>query len=128
MARFDPRDFGAKADGVSNAAAIQAAIDACTANGGGTVLLSGGTFLTGTIRLKSDVTLEVDGSATLLASPDITDYAEDVHHNRYRNEPELDRCLIYAEDAHDVALVGRGRIAVPLDGGEILDAPESCVL
>ncbi|NEG78805.1 glycoside hydrolase family 28 protein [Bifidobacterium avesanii] len=111
MTRFDPRDFGARADGrTKDTAAVQAAIDACSAAGGGTVPLTGGTFLTGTIRLKSGVELHVDGSATLLASPDIADYAENVHHNRYRNEPELDRCLIYAEDARDVALTGRGRI------------------
>lgn len=108
---YNVRDYGAKADGVTNgAAAIQSAIDGCSASGGGTVLLEGGTFLSGTIRLKSDVTLEIDASATLLASGDIADYAPDVHHNRYRNEKALDRCFIYAEDQHDFALTGRGKI------------------
>lgn len=108
---YNVRDYGAKADGVTNdAAAIQSAIDGCSASGGGTVLLEGGTFLSGTIRLKSNVTLEIDASATLLASGDIADYAPDVHHNRYRNEKALDRCFIYAEDQHDFALTGRGKI------------------
>ncbi|NEG88523.1 glycoside hydrolase family 28 protein [Bifidobacterium aerophilum] len=108
---YNVRDFGAVADGMTNdGPAIQAAIDRAAANGGGRVVLAGGTFLAGIIRLKSNVTLEITESATLLASPDINDYAADVHRNRYRNETALDRCFIYAEDAHDFALVGRGTI------------------
>ncbi|MBT1172728.1 right-handed parallel beta-helix repeat-containing protein [Bifidobacterium sp. MA2] len=108
---YDVRAHGAKGDGATNdAPAIQQAIDLCSAAGGGTVLLSDGTYLAGTIRLRSNVTFEIDASATLLASPDIADYAPDVHHNRYRNEQALDRCFIYAEDQHDFSIVGRGRI------------------
>lgn len=108
---FDPREYGAVGDGVANdAAAIQAAIDDCAAQGGGTVTLEGGTFLSGTLRLRSNVYVDVDATATLLASGNIADYAEDVHHNRYRNETALDRCFIYAEECHDFGLVGRGKI------------------
>ncbi|WP_207761063.1 glycoside hydrolase family 28 protein [Bifidobacterium simiarum] len=109
---IDPRQYGAVVDGVTNdAEAIQKAIDACSANGGGTVHLTGGTFLAGTLVMKSNVVLDVDVSAKLLASPNIGDYSADVHHNRYRNEHDIDRCFIYAEDAHDFALTGRGVIA-----------------
>ncbi|PLS31656.1 polygalacturonase [Bifidobacterium margollesii] len=108
---IDPRTYGAKADGMANdAAAIQQAIDACSSMGGGTVRLADGTFLSGSLRLKSNVYLEIDASARLLASPDIADYSPDVHHNRYRNEHDIDRCFIYAEDAHDFGLIGRGVI------------------
>ena len=59
-------DFGAKADGVTNdAAAIQKAIDAAHAAGGGVALLPPGNYLTGTIHLKSNVTLRIASGATL---------------------------------------------------------------
>ncbi|OXN00853.1 glycoside hydrolase family 28 protein [Bifidobacterium vansinderenii] len=108
---IDPRTYGAKADGTTNdAAAIQQAIDACEVNGGGTVRLTDGAFLSGTLFLKSNVYLNVAASARLVASPNIADYSPNVHHNRYRNETNIDRCFIYAEDAHDFGLIGHGMI------------------
>lgn len=108
---IDPRDHGAVGDGVAkDTAALQAALDACSAAGGGRVVLEHGTFLTGTLLLRSRVELHIAASARLLASPDIGDYPESVHHNRYRNETELDRCLLYAEDVEHVTLSGPGEI------------------
>ncbi|MFE5409459.1 glycoside hydrolase family 28 protein [Microbacterium sp. NPDC056569] len=108
---FDPRDFGAIGDGTTlDTAALQAALDACGAAGGGLVAVEDGTYLTGTLFLRSRVELHVAASARLLASPDIADYPEDVHHNRYRNEPELDRCLLLARDVEHVTLSGPGEI------------------
>lgn len=107
---FDPRSYGAMADGHSkDTAAVQAAIDAAAAQGG-TVRLAGGTFVCGTLYLKSNVALEITNSATLLASPDIGDYGTDTHHNRYRNEPELDRCFLFMQDAENVTICGSGVI------------------
>lgn len=107
---FDPRDFGAKADGITkDTAAVQAAIDAASLRGG-KVFFAGGTFCCGTLYLKSNVTLEIAAGCTLLASPDIGDYGTDTHHNRYRNEPELDRCFLFAQDAENITLCGSGRI------------------
>lgn len=107
---FDPRSYGAMADGHSkDTAAVQAAIDAAAAQGG-TVRLAGGTFVCGTLYLKSNVALEITNSTTLLASPDIADYGTDTHHNRYRNEPELDRCFLFAQDAENVTICGSGVI------------------
>lgn len=72
--------------------------------------LAGGTFVCGTLYLKSNVALEITNSATLLASPDIADYGTDTHHNRYRNEPELHRCFLFAQDAENVTICGSGVI------------------
>jgi len=69
---FYPEEYGAEADGTTNdTAEIQAAINACTA-GGKVHLRAGKTFLSGAIFLKSNMTLQIDG--TLLGSSAATDY------------------------------------------------------
>ena len=73
---FDVRKFGAAGDGTTlDTVAIQKAIDAASAAGGGTVLLPPGSYLSATIRLKSHVVLKVDKGATLLGSTDAKDYS-----------------------------------------------------
>ena len=70
----DVRDFGAKPDGVTvNTNAIQAAIDDCGSKGG-TVYIGGGTFMSGTLLLKSHMTLKLDQGAVLAGSHDVADY------------------------------------------------------
>ena len=74
-AAFDVRDYGAKGNGVAkDTAAIQKAIDAAAAAGGGTVELGPGTYLTGSLFLKSNVDFHVGPGATVKASPDKADY------------------------------------------------------
>ncbi len=108
-AYYHVRDFGAAGDGKTNdQAAIQRAITECHRNGGGRVLLSGGVFRSGGLCLQSNVWLEIDSSARLEAYGDIACYGEDTHFNRYRNEHDLDRCWIYAEDAENIGITGGG--------------------
>ena len=103
------RDFGAIGDGITlDTAAIQSTIDACTAIGGGTVYLSPGNYLTGTITLKDNVTLHVGPNARLLGSTSLADYP---NLGRADVVPEidfLDYCLINANGAHHIALTGEG--------------------
>lgn len=69
------RDFGAKGDGqTKDTEAIQAAIDAAHAEGGGTVLLTPGTYLSGSIWLKDNINFHLEVGATLKGSPDLDDY------------------------------------------------------
>src|SRR5690242_11276924 len=68
-ATFDVRAFGAKGDGRAlDTEAINKAIDAASASGGGTVRFPAGTYLTTSIHLKSHVGLFVDHGGTILAA------------------------------------------------------------
>ena len=72
---WNVRDFGAKGDGTAkDTAAIQRAIDAAGAAGGGEVLLPKGTYLSGSVFLKSGVDFHLAEGATLKGSPDPADY------------------------------------------------------
>ncbi len=102
----DAKAFGAKADGTTkDTKAIQAAIDDCAAAGGGTVTLSGGTFLTGPVLLKSHTTLDIAKGATLLGSPDRADYPKVTFARNQTVQP-----LVSAVNAEDVAITGEGTI------------------
>ncbi len=104
---FDVTTYGAIPDGKSPAtAAIQKAIDACAAAGGGQVLIPSGTFLTGPIHLASGVNLHVDAGAVMLFSKNWSDYpprstpADDGGHVRISP--------ITAQDLHDISITGTG--------------------
>ena len=113
-ADYDVRKFGARADGVKmNTGAIQKAIDACSSAGGGRVVLYEGVYLTGPIRLKDGVELHIDKTARLLASPDIDDFPEwtDVKHVNSENlARSRNACVIFADEAQDIAITGSGVI------------------
>lgn len=104
-------EFGARGDGFTvNTQAIQTAIDKCSAAGGGRVLIAGGRFVTGTLLLKNHVDLHVAPGAVLLGSTNIGDYAENTHKNMYKNEPHMDRCLIFAREAQNISITGAGTL------------------
>ena len=101
-----PSKHGAKADGATkDTAAIQAAIDACEAQGGGTVRLAAGTYLSGPIVLKSNITLQLDKGATLLGSTDHADYPPITMFHLPDLQP-----LVSATNATNVSITGDGVI------------------
>jgi polygalacturonase len=110
---FRIADFGALGDGKTvNTAAIQKAIDACSAQGGGVVFVEKGDYVTGTIDLKDGVMLEVAGDAKLLGSTNIADYPPRVpkHQTVMDTWMKLTQSLIYAEGCERVGIRGRGMI------------------
>jgi polygalacturonase len=105
-ATCDPMHYGAKADGVTkDTAAIQAAIDACAAKGGGTVALTHGTYVSAPLTLKSNITFKVAAGATLPGSPDHADYPAMTVFRAQGSQS-----LISATNAHDIAITGQGTI------------------
>jgi polygalacturonase len=107
---FDVTQAGVKGDGTTlDTASIQRAIDYAAANGGGVVDFPAGRYLTGTIQIKSHVTLRLEKGAVLLGSTDAADY---------RNlDPFIDgsgnpmgHALIVAVDADQVGIEGEGTI------------------
>lgn len=110
-ALYDIRDFGAKPDGQTLCTqAIQAAVDKCAADGGGTVYLPPGRYLCGTILMKSGVTLRLDSGCTLLGSTSLNDYPPTTSALRSYTDNYTDKCLIYGEKLQRIAITGRGVI------------------
>lgn len=109
--RFIVSDFGAVADGKTlNTAAIQKAIDKAAEEGGGTVDIPEGTFLSGSIFLKKGVGLHLAENAVLLGSMDIEDYPKlntriEGHFEPWRmalvNAREMDRVRISGKGVLD---------------------------
>ena len=103
-------DFGARGDGKTmDTAAIQAAVDAA-AKVGGTVLLREGTFLTGEIALRSNVTFWVDRSAVLLGSRNHADYPLHTPGTSLCASRQLGRGLLYGENLRHVRVAGGGML------------------
>ena len=103
----DAKKYGAKADGTTkDTAAIQKAIDDCSAGkGGGTVVLEAGTYLSAPILLKSNMTLELKKDAILLGSPDHADYPVI---QEFRQDGH--QALVSAVNAQNVSITGEGVI------------------
>jgi polygalacturonase len=132
------RSFGATGDGKTlDTPAINKAIEAAAAAGGGTVHFPAGTYLSYSIHLKSNVALYLDAGATILAAdvppegtttggydpagpPQAWEKFQDFGHNHWRNS------LLWGEDLHDVSILGPGLIwGKGLSRGEANELPRA---
>ena len=105
----DVKKFGAVGNGLAmDTAAIQAAINACPA--GGFVWLHDGTFLSGTLHLKSNLTLFIDPTATLLGSGSTNDYSVLNPSTPNTQKRSCDMALVYAEGCTNITIDGGGTI------------------
>jgi polygalacturonase len=107
---FNVQEYGPTGDGQApDTRPIQAAIDACYAQGGGTVVVPAGTYVIGALTLRSDVTLYLDAGATLLGSEDCADYP--LITSRWEGrEQQTHAPLIGGSGLRNVAIAGRGTI------------------
>lgn len=107
-------DFGAVSGGtVLCTKAIQAAVDACAASGGGRVIVPPGLYLTGTVWLRDNVELHLQHGSTLKASTNMDDYnALDAYPQNFSYAPEqwVGKHLILAVECKNVALTGSGTL------------------
>ncbi|WP_246599731.1 glycosyl hydrolase family 28-related protein [Clostridium lacusfryxellense] len=107
---FNVTEFGAIPGGITSCTnSFTTAINSCSESGGGTVYVPAGKFLTGSIRLKSNINLNLDLGAILIFSNDITQYP--VVNSRWEGvlSPVYSSC-IYAQDAENIAITGRGKL------------------
>ena len=114
---FDVKSFGATGDGKAlDTAAINKAIDAAAAAGGGTVFFSAGNYLSVSIHLKSNIALYLDQGATIVAAetapgvaydppePNQWDSYQDFGHSHFHNS------LIWGENLENISILGPGKI------------------
>lgn len=102
-------DFGAIADGKTMAtSSIRKAIETCSKNGGGKVLVPAGKFLTGAIHLESNVNLHLEEGAEILFSTNPKDYYPLVHTSFEGTELINYSPLIYAKNKKNIAITGKG--------------------
>ncbi len=102
----DVRSFGAQGDGEHlDTKAIQAAVDSCAERGGGVVHFGSGTYLSGSIQLRSNITLNLGPGARLLGSSDVKQYLE-----IGRSSEDRSTALLWAIGAHNIGISGPGII------------------
>ncbi len=116
---YDVRAFGATGDGKTiDSPAVNKAIEAASAAGGGTVLFPAGNYLCYSIRLKNDISLYLDAGATIIAAdppaqggggfdpaePNEWDKYQDFGHSHFHNS------LIWGDGLGNIAILGDGRI------------------
>lgn len=114
---YNIKDFGAIGDGLNlDSKAINKAIDAAENAGGGTVYFPAGNYLSGSIHLKSNISLFIDQGATIIAAPvtvengydeeeaSVNTIYQDFGHSHWHNS------LIWGENLHDISILGQGTI------------------
>ncbi len=96
---FSIKDFGAIGDGKTlNTSAIQQAIDQAASLGGGTVYFPPGKYKSGTIELKSDVSLQFESGASLIGSERLEDYTGER------------KSFIIGDSLENISIAGKGII------------------
>ena len=127
---YNIKDYGAVGDGKTlNTEAINNTIIACSKAGGGTVLVPAGRFITGTVQLKSNITLFLDKEATIMATDNKSQFKGAEVRPEDPDQPigigtksmsHWTRALILLEKVENVTITGTGTI----DGMVVVPVPE----
>ncbi|MDT8299945.1 MAG: glycosyl hydrolase family 28 protein [Sedimentisphaerales bacterium] len=104
-------DFGAKPDGKTLCTqAIQNAVDKCSESGGGTLYFPAGTWLTGTIYLESNITIQLDSGCLLLGSKEKKDYGSPRKLQDAEGKTFSYWAIIAGKNLKNIGICGRGTI------------------
>jgi polygalacturonase len=129
---YNVKFYGARADGTAiESIAINKAIEAASNAGGGTVYFPPGNYLTGSIRLKSNICLFLDQGATIIAAPvskeNGYDDAEPGSNNKFQDygHSHWHNSLIWGEDINNVSITGTGTIWAKALYRDFIDSKQS---
>jgi polygalacturonase len=117
---FNVRDHGATGDGTTHdTVALNKTVEACSTAGGGQVLFPPGKYLTGTIHLKSNVTLQLDAGAEIVGTSDLDQYQnfEPPAQTPLASRTRWHRALLLGVGVENVAITGAGVI----NGNKVFD-------
>lgn len=114
---YNVRTYGALGDGKNlDSKAINQAIEIAANAGGGTVYLPAGNYLSGSIHLKSNISLYLDQGATIIATSEnpgeVYDQEEQTINKTYQDSghSHFHNALLWGENLHDVSILGPGTI------------------
>lgn len=108
---YNMKQLGADATGkIKCTELINKTIEKANADGGGTLYFPAGTYLTAAIHMKSNITLHIEAGATLLFSDQFEDYLPFVYFRWEGTFMKSFSPLIYARNAENVSIVGRGKL------------------
>ena len=109
--RLTPEEVGYGGEGMATLF-IQKAIDAVAEQGGGTVVLQKGEYVSGTLVLRSNVRLYIEEGCRLLGSTRLEDYEEHIALRRTVMDTNMgmNQSLIYAEGCDNISICGKGMI------------------
>jgi len=114
-AYYNVFDYGAKANGKEkDTHSVQLAIDSCSRQGGGTIYFPPGTYLCGSLHLKSNVALFLDHGSIIMMSKDNEDF-DPYETLNFKNKADRETsyfhyALIWGEDLEHIAILGTGSI------------------
>lgn len=108
---YNIADYGAVSDGATvNTAAIQRAVDSCSAHGGGRIVVPAGKFVTGSVRLFSNMEFCIEAGATLIGSPENRDYLHQKDFGFSGPGAGSRTGILFAHGAENISVTGHGVI------------------
>ena len=112
---FNVLDFGAKADGFTlDSPAVQKAVDACSASGGGTVFFPKGIYVLATVFFKNNVHIKFEDGTDILGSLDFYDYEqqEEIDYPLYQDASHsyFNLAMFVGRNCDNISITGKANI------------------